>query len=68
MQRKAAAAILIWGSCSGRDPLWQKLQPAQGETRQLPIVLLVGGLGGCLVLGNNSFQFSVFKNKPVESR
>lgn len=50
------------------DPLWQKLQPAQGGMRQLPIVLLVGGLGGCVVLGNNSFQFSVFKNKPVESR
>lgn len=50
------------------DPLCQKLWPAQGGMRQLSIVLLVEGLGGSLILGNNSFQFSVFKNKPVESR
>lgn len=50
------------------DPLWQKLQPAQGGMGQLPIVLLAGGLEGCLVLGNNTFQSSVFENKPVESR
>lgn len=43
-----------------RDPLpWQNLQPAQGGMRQSPLVLLVRGLEGSVVLGNNSFQFSV---------
>lgn len=43
-----------------RDPLpWQNLQPAQGGMGQSPLVLLVRGPEGSVVLGNNSFQFSV---------